>query len=452
METRKIRESVPFLNWWSGLASIGLAFAIYYCSVNWPEHLLRFAMTICGITLVWTFANLIVYYKKSNDMSAKFIEMADHYGKCMINVIAETRETKATSIEAKDCADASRKILNNIILNIAELNDLKPIDVGVSNFNNFFIYAPLYVASGFNFFAQEDLLIKPHHLGNDDKALEFLLDGGCHLAITDPGIIFHNGKYNDKGLKILAPLVNKVALWGIFTKDIGINEIKQITTYASPSTSYLLIEKWRTNNNIECTLKPKTVDDFILDSENIVSNSDLICVTEPERTWYLKKYPQLKGFAKNEIDFNNVDLFPNRQQFNFTAVITTQREIDYNSEVLRRFLKALRVAYNIIYSATPSPPGQPKSSTYEGVINAISEKSIATYKNPLTDIWAEEDTEHILELLKTNSYFSKTIVYNKDERKGLENAIKLRVDDYHDYMLNNILINVKTHRKFKLSG
>src|SRR6267143_5681188 len=262
-------------------------------------------------------------------------------------------DQKLESVETKnketfDAANKSLSLLHDITLRLKDYSGLTLIAVGVSNMNNFFIYLPFYVANKFKFFEQEDLKVTLKSFKNDDKAFEALLNAEYQFAITDPGMIINNIGSG----RIIAPLVTKVAVWGLSKKSIVIpSNLSAVVTYPKPSTAFEVVKHWLESKGLsEGIIKQLSADEIVNQSDEIVRHYDLICVTEPERSWFEKKYTEL-SFS---IDFHK-ELYK-EEQFNFTAILTTQRELEYNQEVVKRFLKALRLSYNLIYAALPNTP------------------------------------------------------------------------------------------------
>lgn len=349
-------------------------------------------------------------------------------------------EMSAKVADATKAAQDSFKLLNSVTLRLKDYSGLTPIRVGVSNFDDFFIYLPFYVALKFRLFEQEDLSVVPKSLGNDDKAFEALLGAEFQFAITDPGMVTRDLLQG----RIIAPLVTRVALWGLSKTPItDFKTVTSIVTYPQPSTACSLVKHWLQNyGNTGCTVVEKSIDNFVTESDAIVANHEIICVTEPERSWFCKKYPEL---AKNQIDFHR-DLYK-EEQFNFTAVLTTQREIDYNHEVVKRFLKALRLSYNLIYSAQPNTP------TYNNIVEAAKDYSISSYPSKLQSDLDVNMASKIFEDLRSNVYFSKTVVYNSEQKRGLIHALNLRKINLPTLDVNEVIDNVlvDAHDRFGLT-
>jgi hypothetical protein len=359
------------------------------------------------------------------------------------SIKALARRADEISVKAEDSARASQdsfKLLNSVTLRLKDYSGLTPIKVGVSNFDDFFIYLPFYVALKFRLFEQEDLSVTPKSLGNDDKAFEALLNAEFQFAITDPGMVTRDLLQG----RIIAPLVTKAALWGLSKDAItDISSVTSIVTYPSPSTAYSLVKHWLQHiGNTGCSIAEKSIDSFVTDSDSIVANNQIVCVTEPERSWFCKKYPKL---ANNQIDFH--EALYKEEQFNFTAVLTTQREIEYNNEVVKRFLKALRLAYNLIYSA------QPNTTTYNDIVDAAKDYSISSYPSKLQADLDINMSREIFESLRSNVYFSKTVVYNAQQKRGLIHALNLRKMSFPTLDVNEVIdaVLVDAHDRFGLT-
>jgi ABC-type nitrate/sulfonate/bicarbonate transport system substrate-binding protein len=331
--------------------------------------------------------------------------------------LREIKESqKLTGKTADDAAVNSKnslRLLNTITLKLKDYSGLTPIKVSVANFNDFFIYIPFYVAIKFDLFQQEDLHVSVRPQGGDDKAFEALLQTEYHFAITDPSMILNNLAEG----RIIAPLVTKAALWGVSSEPIlDRKQISSVATYAEPSTAFRLAQHWLSHNgNTSAKIVSCDTDAFVSDVDSLLDKHNLICVTEPERSWLYKKRPDLQA---HEIDFHS-DLYK-EGQFNFSAVLSTAKEIKFNREVVKRFLKALRLAYNLVYSARKG------TTTYEKIINAAQDYCINTYPFALSSEIDFTTCEAILERLRERNYFSRTIVYNSEQKRGLIQSFKLR--------------------------
>jgi len=130
-------------------------------------------------------------------------------------------------------------------------SDKKQVDsqletVKVAQFNEFFLYMPLYLADAKGFFAEEGLKIEIINTGGDDKTFAAVIGGSATFGIADPTFVAI-AKEQGMGGKVIASIVNGVPFWGV-TKNQNIPEITDATllkgysvaTFPSPSTAYTL--------------------------------------------------------------------------------------------------------------------------------------------------------------------------------------------------------------------
>jgi len=118
--------------------------------------------------------------------------------------------------------------------------------VKVAQFNEFFLYMPLYLADVKGFFAEERLKIEIINTGGDDKTFAAVIGGSAAFGIADPTFVAI-AKEQGMGGKVVAGIVNGVPFWGV-AKNHAIPEIKEptqlrgysVATFASPSTAYTL--------------------------------------------------------------------------------------------------------------------------------------------------------------------------------------------------------------------
>jgi len=125
-------------------------------------------------------------------------------------------------------------------------DDSKIETVKVAQFNEFFLYMPLYLANAKGFFAEEGLKIEIINTGGDDKTFAAVIGGSAMFGIADPTFVAV-AKEQGMGGKVIASIVNGVPFWGV-AKNSAIPDIKEpaqlngysVATFASPSTAYTL--------------------------------------------------------------------------------------------------------------------------------------------------------------------------------------------------------------------
>ena len=323
---------------------------------------------------------------------------------------------------AKDEYRKAHDLLECVSAQKNYLKGITPISVAVSNFNDFFIYAPFLVAIAYSCFDNEELQVSSLQKGNDDKAFNALLNGAVPFAITDPGMVVDNDE-----CFVIAPIVNKAALWGVSKNSdiITLDKSKKykVITYQKPSTAYLLVD--RLKNNKELDMDIESFNDYKLFDEpnKIYDDFDITFLTEPERTWF-----KVKNSIPDENEINIHDILYPNLKFNFTAVMTTKKVAETNPELIKRFLRSLNVAYKIIYCAKYAN----LSSSFDEIVNAVKKQCEEVYKQtPIFNFFNNPDNfetiKKMFAYLVDNDYFPKTIFYNDELLKGLEEAITLRL-------------------------
>jgi NitT/TauT family transport system substrate-binding protein len=118
--------------------------------------------------------------------------------------------------------------------------------VRVAQFNEFFLYMPLYLADAKGFFAEEGLRIEITNTGGDDKTFAAVIGGSAMFGIADPTFVAI-AKEQGMGGKVIASIVNGVPFWGV-TRNHAIPEITDpsllsgfsVATFPSPSTAFTL--------------------------------------------------------------------------------------------------------------------------------------------------------------------------------------------------------------------
>jgi hypothetical protein len=415
-----------------GLGTVIFTIALPICQtydwISLPSFDLQIGLLISFI--IW----LLLVFVKLFDVEESNENKHDQFESKLNKYTTDLEKTNNNTLDVKANIES---------LALKEFDKLLPITIYISNFNDFLIYFPLYVAKEFKFFEQEDLVPDIKSQGNDDKAFLAMKDNGFQFAITDPAMTF---LFRDKIAdgRIIAPLINKAALWGVSKKDLYMltkNHIK-ILSYPEPSTGFMLVNKWLadneiTNYSINDGINTSTTSNYeffeeILKKE-VADCFDLICLTEPEISYF-------KRLGFNEvIDFHN-DLY-NDYYFNFTAILTRQKYIDNNPEVIKRFLKAMRLAYNFIYSVKRDV----NNKYWYEILRSVENNILKSYPSIL-DI--SRDALHaILDNLLEKEYFSKTIVYYPEQRDGLYKSYKLHKPNDEDMTANitDFTVDANTH-------
>lgn len=123
----------------------------------------------------------------------------------------------------------------------------KPIQkITIAQFGDFFLYAPLYIATDGDFFAEKNISVSLISTGGDELTWSAVLSGEAQFGVADPTFIAIAAQRGQPG-KVIASVVNGVPFWGITTKK-DIPKIKSgrdldshiVATFPAPSTAYTL--------------------------------------------------------------------------------------------------------------------------------------------------------------------------------------------------------------------
>jgi NMT1/THI5 like protein len=328
------------------------------------------------------------------------------------------------------------------------------IDVTVSNFNNFLTYIPLYVADQMGFFKEENIEVKFEHGDSDLGAIKALADAHAHIAITDPVYAFHP-EVRDLDVILLSPFLHKVALWGASRKPLPelranlLDDEPSILTFTRETTAYKLAKLFA-DNNFKTDKERYTINEYrppngsakdhqtylsqLLIDDPAARDCDILILSEPEITWvqhWWKTHPHI-------IDLQR-ELFKDRE-YCFTAITTTRSWVQSHPEVAKRFLKAIRAAFNFVYAlpeldadliSLPTDQagrdqlnGQLKNNKHwQQTIRAVRTRTFESYPKRLT--MDDAEIAHIIQLLRTQEYFPRTLSFlDGGEMEALRQAYR----------------------------
>jgi NitT/TauT family transport system substrate-binding protein len=121
--------------------------------------------------------------------------------------------------------------------------------ITIAQSGDFFLYAPLYVASDAGFFRKQGLDVNIVSTGGDEKTWAAVISGSAQFGVGDPTFVAISQRRGQPG-KVIASIVNGVPFWGI-TLDQNMTPIKVpgdlkghvVGTFPSPSTAYALQKK-----------------------------------------------------------------------------------------------------------------------------------------------------------------------------------------------------------------
>jgi hypothetical protein len=331
------------------------------------------------------------------------------------------------------------------------------IDVTVSNFNNFLTYIPLYVADKMGFFKEENIEVKFEH-GISDLAAIGALGSHSHIAITDPVYAFHPD-VRSLDVVLLSPFLHRVALWGAARRPL--QELRDnlreheptILTYGQHTTAYKLATLFA-ERNFKPDRKRYTIKEYLpptgspsdhqtylaqlLIDDPRARDCDIIILSEPEVTWIENRWtthPHL-------IDLQH-ELYSDHE-FCFTAIAASRWWVQTHPEVARRFLKAIRVAFNFVYAlphlefdllALPEPgPARvaleralKNNHLWYQTIQGVRAGTFESYPKRL--IMEDVEIAHIIETLRRREYFPRSLAFDDGEGDALRTAYALSYSD-----------------------
>lgn len=218
----------------------------------------------------------------------------------------------------------------------------KAINITVAQWGQekYLIYLPFYIAQEKGFFKDEGLDVVIKFSGNDDQVFATVLKGEAQFGIGDPVFTAISREKGARG-KVVASIVNGVALWGITNKSEieNISSAEQLAglrigTFPSPSTTYTLVKNTIKQNGKKLQRTKIVEASFGSQIALLESNSaDIAMELEPgasiaESKGYRVVYSLPKFYG----------------DFSFTGLTTTEDMIRSNPEVVQMMVNALEKA------------------------------------------------------------------------------------------------------------
>jgi NitT/TauT family transport system substrate-binding protein len=121
-----------------------------------------------------------------------------------------------------------------------------PRKITIAQAGDFFLYAPLYIATDAGLFSKRGLDVSLVSTGGDDKTWAAIISGSAQFGVADPTFVAISDKRGQPG-RVIASVVNGVPFWGItFNPKIKpITDPKElgsysVATFPAPSTAYTL--------------------------------------------------------------------------------------------------------------------------------------------------------------------------------------------------------------------
>jgi len=217
-------------------------------------------------------------------------------------------------------------------------NKLQNITIAQWGQEKYLIYLPFYIAQERGFFKDEKLQVNIKYSGNDDQVFATVLNGEAKFGIGDPIFTAIAREKGAKG-KVIASIVNGVALWGISKKENNISQVLnvedlsnlRIGTFPKPSTTYTLIKNTiAENKNI---LKNTTIVEASFGTQIALlesNNSDIAMELEPGAS-----IAESQGY---EIVYSLPEFYGD---FSFTGLTTLEDTIKNETLLVQKVVNAI---------------------------------------------------------------------------------------------------------------
>lgn len=230
---------------------------------------------------------------------------------------------------------------NAEIEKIEEKNNLQEVTVAQWWQEKYLIYLPFYIAQERWFFKDEWLNIKIKYSWNDDQVFATVLKWEAQFWIWDP-VFTAISREKWAKWKVVASIVNWVALWWVSKKESNISKIQNINdiknlriwTFPKPSTAHTLVKNTIEENNtilsntkiVEAGLASQLA---LLESDN----ADIAIQLEPwasiaEANWY-------------NISFSFPEFY---WDFSFTWLSTIESVIKNDPKLVQKMVNAIEKA------------------------------------------------------------------------------------------------------------
>ncbi len=313
-------------------------------------------------------------------------------------------------------------------LSLGSRDKFRSAPVTVTVFNKFLHYMPLYVAKDMGFFEEEGLAVEIVPKGNDDLATFALSTTECDFAVTDPMMIFLPGSPGAQPLMdgcILAPFLERVIIYGISQYPISTlvqrDEPATILTFQKPSTASRLAEAWANKrlggrfhlHEVHLSHPDRLASSILSEVPRWTDKYDIVIMTEPEISWF-----------KCDRELVTIDLqrdLYGTDPYAITSVLSTFGIVKRSPETVRRFLKALRLALQLLNRGTNASviPDQLLKRAAAAVYNFSS----SAYP---TEHMMKEDAvrDELMRLVKLGA-FPESVIIGPEQRVSLTRAYNL---------------------------
>lgn len=216
--------------------------------------------------------------------------------------------------------------------------------ITIAEYDEFLLYAPLYVGVSKGYFKEEGLDVTIVPAGGDEKVFAALLSGSAHLGVSDPLFVAIAGEKGQAG-RVVSAVLQGVPAWGL-TKDPKIAAIKSpvdlknysVATYPAPSTNYTLQKRMFKAGGLEPNIKQIAYGASL--AALAAGEVDIILEFEP-----VASAAELQGAHRV---FAMSDYYPD---FAITGLTALPQYIDNNPTEVQGAVNALQRGFNFIHAS-----------------------------------------------------------------------------------------------------
>lgn len=239
-------------------------------------------------------------------------------------------------------------IAATLIMFVAANNDdkkyndnLESVTIAQWGQEKYLIYLPLYIAQEKGFFEDEGVKVNVKYSGNDDQVFASVIKGDADFGVGDPIFAAISKEKGGNG-KVVANIVNGVALWGIAKNNFPIDNVKKkedlaglrIGTFPKPSTTYTLIKNTIKSGGDRLSDTKIVEATFGAQIALLESNSaDIVMELEPGAS-----IAESKGY---KIVYSLPSFYGD---FSFTGLTTTDNVINKKPIIVQKTVNALERA------------------------------------------------------------------------------------------------------------
>ena len=209
------------------------------------------------------------------------------------------------------------------------------------------LYIGLYVAKDAGFFEEQGLDVRIETGGGDAQAFAALTSGKAHFAQGDPAFVAITGERGWDG-RVVAMAVDRVAMWGVtfdnsiepFSDPAGFRG-RTVATYPEPNTSYVVQKQLAQKAGLELGTDTKIVQvPFGTELATLRNKqADIAHTIEPNVSQV-----ELQG---GQVVFSYPEAWG---PLAFTGVMTSQKLIEENPELIQKAINAYEKAFQLIHN------------------------------------------------------------------------------------------------------